>query len=517
MGAILSAVDVAAEFRQELALLDGAAVDSMLGAWQGVDAALLEAMEAFAGRFSPGASLTPGQVLRMRRYQALYAQVEAQLAAMERVAAATIEAGTAQAVGLGTQQAVASLDALGVGIGFNRLPVAAVENVVSLARAGRPLAQLLEPMYGAAADGIIRELVNGVALGLGPRAIARRMAADGLTDGLNHLLLVTRDQYNRAHRAASLETYRESGVVTGYVRRCARQAGRTCIACIALDGTFYTLASDFEEHPQGRCTMIPAVRGVALSPLGSGQAWFEGLDEDAQIATMGRGRWEAWQAGELGWGDGAAAGASGVGGECDAGGGWETGIVRLIGINLTVILLRFKPLSERVLPFSCGHAPRLRLRQLLFCFLRHGMPRGAMRLLIKKPVSCPTMFGYLPRFFDRRIFGFGVLGQNDHFDVAAIGSHPTVLRAALLIVTRMGHHTNIGVHRASNVTNLITTLQAQAIDVKHKILRALSSRRIGFTISAVTAADTGCHHPPGVLTHSLGTCFSTRNYSSNER
>ena len=302
MGAILSAVDVAAEFRQELALLDGAAVDSMLGAWQGVDAALLEAMEAFAGRFSPGASLTPGQVLRMRRYQALYAQVEAQLAAMERVAAATIEAGTAQAVGLGTQQAVASLDALGVGVGFNRLPVAAVENVVSLARAGRPLAQLLEPMYGAAADGIIRELVNGVALGLGPRAIAQRMAADGLTDGLNHLLLVTRDQYNRAHRAASLETYRESGVVTGYVRRCARQAGRTCIACIALDGTFYTLASDFEEHPQGRCTMIPAVRGVALSPLGSGQAWFEGLSQEEQIATMGRGRWESWQAGELGWG-----------------------------------------------------------------------------------------------------------------------------------------------------------------------------------------------------------------------
>lgn len=301
-GNVLSAVDVAAEFREELARLDAAAVEVMLDAWQGVDAALLEAMETFAGRFPPGTTLTPGQVLRMRRYQALYAQVEAQLAAMERVAAATIEAGTAQAVGLGTQQAVASLDALGVGIGFNRLPVAAVENVVSLARAGRPLAQLLEPMYGAAADGIIRELVNGVALGLGPRAIARRMAADGLTDGLNHLLLVTRDQYNRAHRAASLETYRESGVVTGYVRRCARQVGRTCIACIALDGTFYTLASDFEEHPQGRCTMIPAVRGVALSPLGSGQAWFEGLDEDAQIATMGRGRWEAWQAGELGWG-----------------------------------------------------------------------------------------------------------------------------------------------------------------------------------------------------------------------
>lgn len=56
-------------------------------------------------------------------------------------------------------------------------------------------------MYGLTGpSGIIRELVAGVALGLGPRQIARRMAQDGMTDALNHLLLVTRDQYNRSHR-----------------------------------------------------------------------------------------------------------------------------------------------------------------------------------------------------------------------------------------------------------------------------------------------------------------------------
>jgi len=47
--------------------------------------------------------------------------------------------------------------------------------------------------------------------------------------------------------------------------------------------------------------MIPAVRGVDMRPMGSGRSWFEGLDEDAQIATMGRGRWEAWKAGEMKW------------------------------------------------------------------------------------------------------------------------------------------------------------------------------------------------------------------------
>ena len=296
----MAAVAVAAEFREELGRLDEAAVQVMLDAWRGVDARLVEEMERFAARLA-GQELTPGQVLRMERYQALYAQVERELGTLEVVAAGTLEGGMRQAVGLGASQARYSLEALGLTGVFDRLPAAAVGNVVGLARAGRPLAALLEPMYGLAAAGLLRELTNGLALGLGPREIARRMAADGLTDGLNHLLLVTRDQYNRAHRLAALEGYRRSGVVTGYVRRCARQAGRTCVACIALDGQFYPLSEPFEEHAQGRCVPIPSVRGVNYDSLGAGRTWFEGLSEDEQIATMGRGRWEAWKDGRLTW------------------------------------------------------------------------------------------------------------------------------------------------------------------------------------------------------------------------
>lgn len=299
---ILSAVDIAAEFRDELARLDAAAVDVMLGQWRQVEAALIADMEAFAARFEAGETLTPGQVLRMERYQALQAQVTAQLSALESAAGPLVTAGQTQAAQLGALQAATTLDALGVGITFNQLSTKATQNIVALARAGKPLAELLQPMYGQAAEGIIRELINGVALGYGPRKIARNMARDGLTDALNHLLLVSRDQYNRAARTAAFQRYEDSGVVRGYTRRCARQAGRTCIACIAMDGEFYPLSVPFAEHPQGRCTPIPAVKGVEMrSRLGSGKAWFEGLDEDAQIATMGRGRWEAWKAGELPW------------------------------------------------------------------------------------------------------------------------------------------------------------------------------------------------------------------------
>lgn len=299
---IMSAVDIASEFREELANLNEKAVGDMLAEWRQVETALIADMEAFAARFEPGQSLTPGQVLRMERYQALQAQVTAQLSALEGAAGPLITAGQGQAAGLGALQAATTLDSLGVGLTFNQLSTKATQNIIALARAGKPLAELLQPMYGAASEGIIRELINGVALGYGPRKIARNMARDGMTDALNHLLLVSRDQYNRAARTAAFQRYEDSGVVRGYTRRCARQAGRTCIACISLDGTFYPLSEPFAEHPQGRCTPIPAIKGVEVrSRLGSGQSWFEGLDEDAQIATMGRGRWEAWKAGELPW------------------------------------------------------------------------------------------------------------------------------------------------------------------------------------------------------------------------
>lgn len=299
---ILSAVDIAAEFRDELARLDAAAVDVMLAQWRQVEVALIADMEAFAARFEPGESLTPGQILRMERYQALQAQVTAQLTALEGAAGPLITAGQTQAAGLGALQAAQTLQALDVGISFNVLSTRATQNVVALARAGQPLASLLQPMYGAASEGIIRELINGVALGYGPRKIARAMAQDGMTDALNHLLLVTRDQYNRAHRTAAFQRYEDSEVVFGYTRRCARQAGRTCVACIALDGTFYPLSEPFAEHPQGRCVPIPAIKGVEMkSRLGSGKSWFEGLSQDEQVATMGRGRWQAWQDGLLNW------------------------------------------------------------------------------------------------------------------------------------------------------------------------------------------------------------------------
>ena len=51
---IMSAVDIASEFREELANLNEKAVGDMLAEWRQVETALIADMEAFAARFEPG-------------------------------------------------------------------------------------------------------------------------------------------------------------------------------------------------------------------------------------------------------------------------------------------------------------------------------------------------------------------------------------------------------------------------------------------------------------------------------
>ena len=141
-----------------------------------------------------------------------------------------------------------------------------------------------------------------------------------------------------------------------------------------------------------------------------------------------------------------------------------------------------------------------------YIFGRSSFATGAA--LIQQPMSLAATFQDGPYFFFVAVAFIGCR-QNSHADAGAILCYPSVFSRVLAIATKMLSESLVRFARTPNITDFLITFQVQAIDVKHKILRALSSRRIGFTISAVTAADTGCHHPPGVLAHSLGTCFST--------
>jgi hypothetical protein len=122
------------------------------------------------------------------------------------------------------------------------------------------------------------------------------MMQEGLTDGLQHVLLVSRDQSLRAWRTASLQQYQASGVVTGYKRLAAKNQ-RTCPACLALDGAVYPTNQMMPLHPQDRCAMVPIVRGLAAPAGLSGEVWFRQQPADVQANILGPGRYQLWERG----------------------------------------------------------------------------------------------------------------------------------------------------------------------------------------------------------------------------
>jgi hypothetical protein len=63
------------------------------------------------------------------------------------------------------------------------------------------------------------------------------------------------------------------------------------------DGRFYQVSEGFDEHPNGRCSMIPVLRNVPPVQYQTGQEWFAQQPEATQRRILGAGRFDAWQSG----------------------------------------------------------------------------------------------------------------------------------------------------------------------------------------------------------------------------
>jgi 8-oxo-dGTP pyrophosphatase MutT (NUDIX family) len=243
------------------------------------------------------------QLAQLRRYVRLLVQVQAEIARFTgQTAAPIIEQLQADAAYEGIQNALtmieASVSSAGgstVDLAFDQLNTAAVENIVAIAGAGRPLGDLLQAAYPLSANGITNELVYGTAKGQNPRKTARSIIENGLAQGLNHMLLVARDQQVRAVRESARQQYARAGI-EGYRRLAAKQA-RTCLACLALDGTIWPTSELMALHPQDRCSMLPLVPGFEPVQFETGPEWFMKQPASVQKEMMGPGKYELWKAG----------------------------------------------------------------------------------------------------------------------------------------------------------------------------------------------------------------------------
>ena len=265
--------------------------------------------------------LKPAQIARMTAMTTLRAQIIGELAVYQSIVNGIITNGQQGAIALsetGSRMVVdrslprgLKIDNLArLGIQWNRVPREAFQGFVGIAGDGKPLGDLLSRYGGQNATRIATEIKTGIVSGKGPREVARvAQRATGIP--LSEALTISRTEINRTHREATRLNYAaNSDIVQGY-RRLASKDDKTCMDCIALDGTTYENNEPLDAHPNCRCTMVPDT--LTYQDLGldipeearpeSGQDWFKKQPESVQRDMMGGRRFDAFQKGKIGLSD----------------------------------------------------------------------------------------------------------------------------------------------------------------------------------------------------------------------
>lgn len=156
---------------------------------------------------------------RQQRYFELLRQVGEEMRKFADVAETTITKQQSSAAKAGIADSIALMDTAGESAGvrtaFNRLPGAAVENLVGALGDGSPLRTLLGQLPRAGRAIVEQGLIEGVALGRNPRAIASQIR-EGLGGNLLRALTIARTETLRAYRTTSHQTYQaNSDIVQG--------------------------------------------------------------------------------------------------------------------------------------------------------------------------------------------------------------------------------------------------------------------------------------------------------------
>lgn len=294
-------------FREQLLERDANAIAALTRRWLVIESSLNAEIQSLVDELvearERGESISESQLLRLNQFRALLASVQSEMSGYnDDVAEPTISSLTNESAeqGLGdalTMMRVASASAIDRSR-FRPLPTGAIQQIVSSALAGNPLDRLLQNAYPLAANGIANQLIIGVARGRNPRQVARDVVRQGLAQGLNHILLVSRDQSNRSYRQAMQAQYQNNNLIYGY-RRLAAKNERTCMACLALDGRVFRTADFMPLHPQDRCTMVPLIKGIEPIQYQTGREWFAEQPAEVQQEMMGKGAFELWQDGQV--------------------------------------------------------------------------------------------------------------------------------------------------------------------------------------------------------------------------
>jgi SPP1 gp7 family putative phage head morphogenesis protein len=300
-------IEAMQQFKAQLLARESAQMQEMARQWLNVERALEANITALAremdDRRLAGLPVKHWHVARMERHHELLRQLSKELTTYNDYANNVITDGQRTMAQLGLNHSATAINATlseqaRIGAFFDVLPIDATEQMVGLAGNGSPLNTLLREAYPTAAQGITDALVRSTALGINPRETARRAVQDGLAQGLNRILTISRTEQLRVYRESSRSNYEKSGIVSSY-RRLATKDDRVCAGCLMDDGTVYAVTDIMPEHVQGRCSLIPVVDGVKRVEWQTGPDWFREQPDATQRSILGAGRFDAWKDGKF--------------------------------------------------------------------------------------------------------------------------------------------------------------------------------------------------------------------------
>ena len=289
-------LEASALFKQELARNGDVAIQRLVFQYRRSFRSLARSLDDLLleiGETPP----TLGQLTKMERYQSLIAGVLNELLTLQGSTYVQMQKAAELGIDLGMQH---GLELMSLSISkdielagaFNTLPSAAVKEVIGFLSPGSPLYQRHSLLAPATTDTVVNGIVEGIVRGYNPKKIARQFQThfgQGLTDSMRFVRTAQLWSYREANRATYLVN---SEVVEGWYWHAELSKG-TCASCIAMHGTWHPLEEPLNDHHNGRCAPIPAVKGFDAPFDMSGEEWFDQQPVTVQKEILGPSKLEA--------------------------------------------------------------------------------------------------------------------------------------------------------------------------------------------------------------------------------
>lgn len=307
-------LDIARQFRADLLARDRAAAGAMVAqyglAWTRLQRKLEPLVMQIEAARARGEAITPAWLGRQERYLTLLREVGEELLRLSEFSTGLITAAQRAEIARGSADALAQLQAATaqtapagdggrVAATFNALPRGASEQIAGFLADGSPLARLLGQLPKDGREDVARALAEGVTLGENPRKVASRVR-DAFGGNLTRALTVTRTEMLRAYRESSRATWAENeDRVAGWQWLSARQPGRTCASCYAMDGQIFPVAEPMGTHPRCRCSTVVVLKSAPAFVADTGEEVFAKLPPARQLETLGPAKFKAYKEGSI--------------------------------------------------------------------------------------------------------------------------------------------------------------------------------------------------------------------------